>query len=816
MHANDSSTEGVGKFTAAPLMSTLQFLEAILPLEGTHFLATMKVGVPGVTHHPFNTLEDMANAVERFDKQAGVTVYHACAAYREPFVQVGEKKQFRTPSNLLAIKSFSIDIDCGPEKAAAGKGHPTKNHGAGMVLKFCKDTGFPEPLIVSSGNGLHCYWLLTTSITADEWKALASSFKAALAHFGVLADPSRTADAASILRPPGSHNKKRPENLKPVRVVRGAQAVDAGVIVAALSNIINNFDVALTVSVPLPVRGIARDVNGDLTTHLRPDVTAYVDGIAAGCNQTKYFGATGCGGNEPLWRAMIGALHMAVDGAAKIHAFSSIDPSYSQAETQRKIDSCIDKPTTCAHIESCNPAGCQGCPSKGKITTPLQLGRIAVNDAIGTDDESDQNSVALQSLQKAFALISTGSTICVIDKESLQERQKNCAYGALVLMKRPDGTLLMQRHLKALYPRLDSRTCIPRFMTSPNTPIYDGVDFRPPPGRPRALNLWVGPTLTPVQGQWSTLKDFLFHVICAGDEVIYSYLIQYIAHALQHPEEKPDVMITLLGGQGIGKGTLFALIMKIWAATTLLTSRISEVVGDFNDSLEGCMFVLLDESHFAGDHKSANALKSLVTAPVVRITPKGQPSRSISSTHRFMHAANNGHAGINDADDRRSLVMKVSEHRKGDREYWKKVSAAVDSETPALMYDLLARDLSAFDATEKPDTDELTKQKIMSLPTIDAFWYDCLYSAAFPPGAEWAAFISTASLVDAAKEFSKGGRNYSQITANSVTTAIKRLCPPAHAAQRGEGSFRRRGFDLTPLGQCRTAFETYLGGKVEW
>ena len=93
-----------------------------------------------------------------------------------------------------------------------------------------------------------------------------------------------------------------------------------------------------------------------------------------------------------------------------------------------------------------------------------------------------------------------------------------------------------------------------------------------------------------------------------------------MAHALQKPEEKPGVMINLLGGQGIGKGTLGRIFQRIWTATYVQVSNISLVTGSFNAALERAYIVFLDEALFVGDRRASDRLKSLVTEPAINIT----------------------------------------------------------------------------------------------------------------------------------------------------------------------------------------------------
>jgi hypothetical protein len=66
----------------------------------------------------------------------------------------------------------------------------------------------PLPVFVSSGYGLHIYWVLREPLPESEWRKYANRLAALFAKHGLKVDPSRTKDSASILRPPGTHNWK--------------------------------------------------------------------------------------------------------------------------------------------------------------------------------------------------------------------------------------------------------------------------------------------------------------------------------------------------------------------------------------------------------------------------------------------------------------------------------------------------------------------------------------------------------------------------------------------------------------------------------
>lgn len=102
-------------------------------------------------------------------------------------------------------------------------------------------------------------------------------------------------------------------------------------------------------------------------------------------------------------------------------------------------------------------------------------------------------------------------------------------------------------------------------------------------------------------------------------------------------------MIILIGGQGTGKGTLGRILQKIWGGTYLQTNNIDTVTGNFNASLERSFFVFMDEALFSGNRRAADALKSIVTEPIIQINEKYQPSRQIKSCHRLVAATNADH-----------------------------------------------------------------------------------------------------------------------------------------------------------------------------
>lgn len=192
------------------------FLNRIMPNTGLRFIATPNSNGKGFIHYPCETNEEMVLKAKELDAQ-NKTVYFACASYKQKsYIDELGKTRYRTAENAGWAKAFWLDIDCGASKCAEGKGYATVKEAVKALKAFCDATGLPIPMLVSSGGGLHDYWPLEATITKGQWKPVADKLKDLTHSLKLLADDSRTADVASILRPIGTHNWKPEHNGKEV------------------------------------------------------------------------------------------------------------------------------------------------------------------------------------------------------------------------------------------------------------------------------------------------------------------------------------------------------------------------------------------------------------------------------------------------------------------------------------------------------------------------------------------------------------------------------------------------------------------------
>jgi len=433
---------------------------------------------------------------------------------------------------------------------------------------------------------------------------------------------------------------------------------------------------------------------------------------------------------------------------------------------------------------------------------------------------------SLVELQKAFCLFCFDSQLRIGVRKEIADILAGNRDADINMYRLADGKILMRGHLEALPISCAPQKVAEEFPVNPNTLKYDEVTFTPATTPRTTLNYWVPPSIEPAAGGWSVIGKFLFKVICNGDRKLFYYLIHFFAHMWQKPEEKPGIMIVLLGGQGSGKGTLFNLLQRIWSRTTLHVADVEHVTGGFNGAMERNYIVNMDEALFSGDRRSMDRLKSMITEPSITIEQKYQPRRTIKSIHRFFAATNRNHFGNIELDDRRFVFLRVSEKRKGDHEYFSRLHAAINDpvQLGAFSHILATLDIADFNFRAKPNTGELLEQKLKSLGGFSRYWYEVLCTgyvdcAQFNGALDtWenSRFISTISLSESYKQHMSKSKQYQTVQDTEIKKGLAKWCPSAVSTREMDSGRHRRGYQLPSLNDARVAFEVVIGGRLAW
>lgn len=346
-------------------MQPLEFLAAVLPSVG-HYCA-VELTTKKREHKWVRTKEELLAEVEAFDA-SNKDAYFALAS----FAEVGD----RTVENAQYLRALVLDIDCGE-----GKPYPTQKQGAMALHNFLADTKLPVPIQVNSGYGIHVYWPLDRDVPVAEWRVAGERLKRLAARHRLQIDSVIGANAAQVLRVPGTHNYKRGA-VKQVRVVFGtAQTCSFDDIAEMLAREVNGHDVLAKPEVAL--EGKRLDGNG--LTLLQNFEHSF------GNLWTKTLNGSGCGqlewymrnandqATEPVWRALIGVAKFCNDGEKALKKLTALHPR-PDSEVRSKWAAKEEGPWTCDKFDQINPGVCDKCSHRGRIKTPLLLGRTLLVD----------------------------------------------------------------------------------------------------------------------------------------------------------------------------------------------------------------------------------------------------------------------------------------------------------------------------------------------------------------------------------------------------------------------------------------------------
>jgi hypothetical protein len=353
-----------------------QFFDKVLPTQGNICV----VGIKGDLVRPkfSEYLSEAIDFMKDFD-----------AGDFNTFFALGTFEGYqRKASACIFMRSFFVDLDCGPDKPYAAW-----EDGLIGLHKFLSATELPKPIIVNSGNGIHAYWPFTSDVPTDIWKPYAEKFKQYCLDNGLMIDEVVTADAARILRVPGSRNLKRAP--LPVEVIQDAEPTNFEDWEDLLGKVEKAFDLSqVEKGLDDETQALFDKMNGNYEYVFQKLAEDSLEGV--GCGQIKYILENAASCSEPLWYAGLSVASRCVDGNTAIHLMSEDHPDYSRDETERKAEQSRSEAAwahSCDAFERENRSGCAGCPHKGKLgkSGPIALAR-SIKLAVEYTEPSDGTS----------------------------------------------------------------------------------------------------------------------------------------------------------------------------------------------------------------------------------------------------------------------------------------------------------------------------------------------------------------------------------------------------------------------------------------
>jgi hypothetical protein len=347
----------------------IKFFDTILPSTGLRCIAL--ITPKGKWHHLWGeTNAWLAQISKQIDTSRNIDVYYGCSSFTPTARDVvpadgGGRKQI----NVAWVRSFWVDLDVGVSEPGKAPKYATQKLAVTAVVKFARDHGLPQPWLVNSGWGVHAYWPTDADMPVSVWKPIAEALKRALRASGVLFDPSRTADEASVLRPPGTHNHKRQP--KPVKIGAVGPVSPLAAIAGPMASFIQQAPASIATAQ-------LSSMNAALGGGMGPDPSSALL-MADHCGVMGMMRDTRGNLDQPTWYYSLGVLLHTDEAPAICHDWSNGHPNYSFAETQANLARLAKHgATTCDKLSEYQPAVCKACPHFGKITSPIQLGRQRV------------------------------------------------------------------------------------------------------------------------------------------------------------------------------------------------------------------------------------------------------------------------------------------------------------------------------------------------------------------------------------------------------------------------------------------------------
>jgi hypothetical protein len=264
----------------------------------------------------------------------------------------------------------------------------------------------------------------------------------------------------------------------------------------------------------------------------------------------------------------------------------------------------------------------------------------------------------------------------------------------------------------------NTKSCIKEWLDDPNILCYDDCEIYPPPlvCPPNKFNMWrpfkyEGCEL-PETCDTEGIKMYFNHLemLCNHNKEVYMYLSNWLAHMFQRPAEKIGVAITLTGQEGIGKNIFTDHLGEMLGAGKKLETAAPErdVWGNFNSLMASAYFVVLSEVDKRNGVGADGRIKALITDKKMPINAKGKDQYDINSYHRFITNTNNADPNKTHKGDRRWVIIRCSDEKKGDTEYFTRLAERINRpETMRDIYWFLTTkiDLSKWDYRQLPRTE---------------------------------------------------------------------------------------------------------------
>lgn len=183
------------------------------------------------------------------------------------------------------------------------------------------------------------------------------------------------------------------------------------------------------------------------------------------------------------------------------------------------------------------------------------------------------------------------------------------------------------------------------------------------------LNTYYQPTMEPLpvgNKQCPLMKNrFLYLLECLiPEEDERLIFLQFLAHMLKHPEQKPKWNVILYGDHGSGKDTILSPMMRILGADKAKYVSPNSFFSDFNGEIEGLLLANIQEPKDKKEKKGfMTGLKRMTggnSSGMMEVHAKGENKRYVFDALRVVIQVNTLDAIEIAQGDRRNFIIGVN------------------------------------------------------------------------------------------------------------------------------------------------------------
>jgi hypothetical protein len=566
-----------------------------------------------------------------------------------------------------------------------------------------------------------------------------------------------TANSAQILRVPGTWNRKK----DPPRPVELLELLDHDYDFETHLEVLRAVDTGSShVVVPTgpalpgaPLSEFAALANESLGAGIENEqIKINLDLVAPECAFIKEALATGGKDfGQPLWNLTTLISTFTEGGREDAHRMAHGYPRYSAAETDELYVRKLSERSggrlgwpSCKAIRAAGCTHCAECPHLAKGKSPLNLATPACSSDVRTADPSESGSGV--SLSDFSAYMPQHNYIYHPTREPWPASSVNARLGAVRVFN-ADGTPVLENGKQkkiAASLWLDQNKHVEQMTWAPGSPmlirdrlIAEGGWIERP--NVTCLNLYRPPKI--VSGEAAAAGPWLDHVgRIFGDDT--DHIVKYLAHRVQHPEQKLNHALVLGGSQGIGKDTILEPVKRAIGPWNFAEVSPQQMVGRFNSFLKS-VILRVSEARDLGEmnrFQFYDHSKTYIAAPpdVLRVDEKNIREHNVLNCCAVIITTNHKADGIYLAPDDRRHYVAWSELTKEDfnPDYWKTLYGWYEEGGHEHVAAYLAQlDISSFDAKAPP-------------PKTPAFW-DIVDANRAPEDAELADILDKMGNPDA-------------------------------------------------------------------